>query len=139
MLWCERNGIEHYSSSDLTPAYDGADISNFKTAGMARPMIFLKDGESNVCLPCGTKNYGCAITPAFEIFPCSSIKHRDCYYDLRQLGVGESLRRMKGFMRRFQDQEISVASGDGKVCKTCIAYSEPVRDEHGDIVSFARV
>lgn len=63
-------------------------------------MILLKPGDKNVCFPCGTKNYGCAITPAFEMFPCSSIRHTDCYFDLRALGVNEAIRRMKAFMRK---------------------------------------
>lgn len=137
--WCEDHGIEHYSSSDLTLAYDSADISEFKVNGKEpRKLTILKEGQKNVCFPCGTKNYGCAITPAFEIFPCSSIKHRECFFDLRQLGVRESLHQMKAFMRRFENTEITGScTMDGKVCKTCIAFARPVRDEAGNLLSFA--
>lgn len=138
--WCEANGVEHYSSSDLTPAYDGADLSAFRVQGREpKKLVILNEGQKNVCLPCGTKNYGCAITPAFELFPCSSIKHRDCYYDIRSLGLREALRQMKAFLRRFQNSEIVEAAATGGRCKTCIAFSAPVRDASGQITHFAKL
>jgi MoaA/NifB/PqqE/SkfB family radical SAM enzyme len=138
--WCQDNGIEHYSSSDFTPAYDGVDISGFRLASGIVPIrgAPLRSHNRNVCFPCGTKNYGCALTPSFEIFPCSSIRHRDCYFDLRQLGVRESLLRMKTFMRKFQDTEIVGACGGTVGCKTCIAFATPSRNASGDIVFFAQ-
>jgi MoaA/NifB/PqqE/SkfB family radical SAM enzyme len=138
--WCGDNALEHYSSSDLTPAYDGASLSHFqvdnKEGDSRLPIAPVK---SYVCFPCDTKHYGCAITPSFEIFPCPSIRHRDCYFDLRQLGVRESLRRMKSFMRTFQNMEIKGGYGGQAGCKTCIAFSEPLRNESGEILFFTGV
>jgi MoaA/NifB/PqqE/SkfB family radical SAM enzyme len=139
VLWCDTNNVEHSSSSDLTPAYDGTDLSEFKIDGReSERLAILNEGQRNICFPCGTKNYGCAIMPAFEVCPCPSIMHRDCYFDLRQLGVRESLRRMVAFMRRFQDSEIVEATNGTARHKTCIAFSEPVRNDGGEILHFAK-
>jgi MoaA/NifB/PqqE/SkfB family radical SAM enzyme len=132
--WCTSRGVSHYSSSDVTSAYDGADLAEFRDQGVSRPMRFLRDGERNVCFPCGTRNYGCAMTPALQLFPCSSIRTPDCYFDIPALGVAEALTRMKAFIRRFQDVEIQ-STGAGKLC---MASSMPIRDNEGGLIGFAQ-
>lgn len=138
--WCQENEIEHYSSSEVTQAYDGADLKAYAVKKRNVQVSLLKAPKQAVCLPCKTKNCGSAITSSFSIYPCPSIKLSDCTFDLRQLGVPESLRRMKAFMRRFQDTEIK--GGDGECgasgCASCMAYAKPVRNETGELLHFAQ-
>lgn len=129
VAWCEHHGLEHYSSREVAPGYDGADLSGYAvSSGGSQPIA-----NSPVCLPCGTKNYGSAIDSAFRLYPCPSIRLPDCRFDLRELGVAESIGQMKDFMRRFQDVRI-----EGAGCASCIAYASPVRDAQGALVGFAQ-
>jgi MoaA/NifB/PqqE/SkfB family radical SAM enzyme len=133
VLWCKSNDVEHYSSSEVTQAYDGADLGGYavnKRDGQARDLM------KAVCLPCKAKNYGSAINASFSICPCPSIMLHDCTFDLRQLGVAESLRRMKAFMRRFQDTEIRGGERKSGGCASCMAYAKPVRNDAGDLLYF---
>ncbi len=135
VLWCKNNEIEHYSSSEVTQGYDGADLGSY---AVKKDKLQTKEPKAAVCLPCKTKNYGSAINAAFSIYPCPSIMLSDCTYDMRQIGVMESLRRMKAFMRRFQDTEI-VGNGCGTSgCASCMAYAKPVRNEAGELLHFAQ-
>jgi MoaA/NifB/PqqE/SkfB family radical SAM enzyme len=138
VLWCESNGIEHYSSSEITTAYDGADLRSFAIKKTELPPPRQKAHKKAVCLPCKTKNCGSAITSSFSIYPCPSIKLSECTFDLRQLGVSESLRRMKAFMRRFQDSEIQGGECGSSSCASCMAYAKPVRNEVGELLHFAQ-
>jgi len=132
--WCAEQGVEHYSSSEITMAYDGTALNEY--AVPANPSNARSaTGASAVCLPCGTKNYGSAINPAFEIYPCQSIRLPDCRYDLRTMGVTSALAEMKAFMRKYQSQKIRSIGGSG--CATCIAGAAPVRDKNGSILYFA--
>ena len=134
--WCSEHALEHYSSAELTSAYDGVNLDHFKVVNQsADSRLPILAAQKDVCLPCGTKNYGCALTSAFEVYPCPSIRHKGCFFDLRQLGVRESLSRMKAFMRTFQDSEIRGTREDGG--KTCMAFAQPVRDLSGNILYFA--
>jgi MoaA/NifB/PqqE/SkfB family radical SAM enzyme len=133
--WCKDNNIEHYSSSEITHAYDGTDLATYAVKKVATKAIVSK--TTAICLPCKTKNYGSAINAAFSIYPCPSIMLPDCTFDIRQLGVAESLRRMKAFMRRFQDTEIKGACGSSG-CASCMAYAKPIRNEAGEILHFAQ-
>lgn len=130
--WCKENGVEHYSSSTITNAYDGGSLNNFALEMNESPKMFKKA----ICLPCGTKNYGSAITSSFSIYPCPSIRLQDCTYDLRRLGVKEALKKMKEFMRRFQESEIKGKCGSTG-CASCMAYAKPVRNEAGELLHFA--
>jgi MoaA/NifB/PqqE/SkfB family radical SAM enzyme len=132
--WCATNGIDHYSSSEITRAYDGEDLSAFAIADKNDALTHAAN-RVPVCLPCGTKNYGSAIDAAFRIYPCPSIRLPDCRYDLRTLGVPKALAEMKAFMRKFQDTEIRGASGSK--CASCIAGAVPVRTDLGEIMHFA--
>jgi MoaA/NifB/PqqE/SkfB family radical SAM enzyme len=136
--WCEDNDIEHYSSSEITRAYDGADLRGYAVKTSDVKASFLKEPKKAVCLPCKTKNYGSAINASFSIYPCPSIQLSDCTFDLRQLGVAESLRRMKAFMRRFQDTEIQGGECGASGCASCMAYAKAVRDEAGELLHFAQ-
>ncbi|MBX7255914.1 MAG: radical SAM protein [Candidatus Hydrogenedentes bacterium] len=130
--WCAERGIKHYTSSEITQAYDGTNLSQF---ALTTPHLSRAEPKSVICMSCGTKNYGSAINSAFQIFPCPAINLKDCTFDVRQLGVDESLRRIKSFMRRFQDTEIR-RSKSGSGCATCIAYAKPKRNEAGEIIYF---
>jgi MoaA/NifB/PqqE/SkfB family radical SAM enzyme len=132
--WCAANHIDHYSSSEITRAYDGADLSAY---ALNLPVATSEStGAANsVCLPCGTKNYGSAINAAFQIYPCPSIRLADCTYDLRTMGVRSALAAMKAFMRKFQDTEIR--RGSGSKCASCIANAIPIRNELGEILHFS--
>lgn len=132
--WCAANDIYHYSSSEITRAYDGADLSTFAVTAPAT-MSGLSVKDASVCLPCGTKNYGSAINAAFEIYPCPSIRLTDCTYDLRTMGVPSALAAMKAFMRKFQDSVIR--SAGGTKCASCIAGAVPIRNELGEILHFS--
>ncbi len=130
--WCRENEIEHFSSSELTDAYDGSNLTGFAIPETTAPSL----PESPICFPCGTKNYGCALSSAFEIFPCLAIQLKDCRFDLRTLGVKESITQMKAFVRKFQNSKIRGSCKTGK-CATCIAFAKPVRDKYGTIIHFA--
>lgn len=133
--WCLDNAVEYYSSAEISQAYDGADLRGFSAApGQPKP----SNVRAAICLPCGTKNYGSAITSAFGLYPCPSIRLPDCVFSMRELGVAESIRRMKAFMRRFQDEAIHGACGGASGCANCMAYAKPVRDVDGQIVHFAQ-
>ncbi|HTS18007.1 MAG TPA: radical SAM protein [Verrucomicrobiae bacterium] len=134
-FWCKQHEIQHYSSSSLTQAYDGADLRCY---AVDRDPVQVKESGDAVCLPCKTRNYGSAIDASFSIFPCPSIRLADCTFDLRQLGVAESLRRMKEFMRRFQDAVIQGGECGSSGCASCMAHAKPVRDEAGELLHFAR-
>lgn len=135
VLWCKNNEIEHYSSSEVTQGYDGADLGSY---AVKKDNYSAREPKAAVCLPCKTKNYGSAINASFSIYPCPSIMLADCTYDMRQIGVAESLRRMKAFMRRFQDTEI-VGNGCGTSgCASCMAYAKPVCNEAGELLHFAQ-
>lgn len=136
--WCAENRIQHYTSSEFTQAYDGADLRRYALPTIARTDTQSPLETAAVCLPCGTKNYGSAINAAFEIYPCASIKLRDCTFDLRTLGVAESLRRMVEFMRCYQDQEIRSDCNSTGACASCMAYAKPVRNEAGALLYFAQ-
>ena len=138
VLWCRDNEIEHYSSSEITQAYDGADLSGYAVKASDVKASCLKEPKRAVCLPCKTKNYGSAMNATFSIYPCPAIRLHDCTFDLRQLGVTESLRRMKAFMRRFQDTEIRGGEYGASGCGSCMAYAKPVRDEAGELLHFAQ-
>ena len=132
--WCASNSIDHYSSSEITRAYDGTDLEAYAiepTGNASAPSTH----HTATCLPCGTKNYGSAINAAFQIYPCPSIRLADCTYDLRTMGVPVALAAMKAFMRQFQDTEIR-RSGGSK-CASCIAGAIPVRNDVGEIMHFA--
>ena len=132
VLWCSSNGIKHYSSSEITQAYDGVNLGHFAVS----PLLFpATQHKQNICMQCGTKNYGSAINSAFQIFPCPAINLKDCTFDLRSVGVAESLRLMKAFMRRYQDSVIR-RNSKGTGCSTCIAYARPKRNESGEIIYF---
>lgn len=135
VLWCKDNDIEHYSSSEITQAYDGADLAGYAIKNLN---VQAREPKKVVCLPCKTKNYGSAINASFSIYPCPSIMLSDCTFDLRQLGVAESLRRMKAFMRRFQDTEIRGSGCGMSGCASCMAYANPVRNEAGELLHFAQ-
>lgn len=136
--WCHEHEVEHYSSSEFTQAYDGVDLQSFDMTGLEAVSLTAKPMEKPpVCLPCGTKNYGCAIDTSFSISPCPSIRLDDCTFDLRRLGVTESLRRMKTFMRRFQDAEIRGGSSALNRRASCMAFAKPVRNEAGELLYFA--
>jgi len=134
VLWCKNNNVEHYSSSSITHAYDGTDLGDYAIEIIEHP---LTPPENEVCLPCKTKNYGSAINASFSIYPCPSIMLNDCTYDLRQIGVAESLRRMKAFMRHFQDSKIVGKHDSSSSCASCMAYAKPVRNKEGAILHFA--
>lgn len=131
--WCDRNGVSYYSSSQMTRAYDGADLSAFELR--RAQLIAQTDAPTRkpAALPCGTRNYGAAIDASFSIFPCPAIRLADCTFDLRKLGVRDSIHQMKAFIRRFQDQEIE---GSELGESTCMAYAKPTRDAAGRLVSF---
>jgi len=132
--WCAANEIGHYSSSEFSAAYDAEDISRFSSEGHV-PAPCTKR-ERSICFPCGTKNYGCAVTAAFEISPCRLIRHRECYFDIRKLGVHGCLQQMKSFIRQFGDVEIAGGRAGTSGKGSCIAFSKPVRDVEGRIISF---
>lgn len=132
--WCKRHEIEHYSSSDFTKAYDGTELSQYAV----QTDNGINHVANAVCLPCITKNCGSAINSSFCINPCPSIVLQDCLYDIRQIGVKESLSRMKAFMRRFQDAEIHNHKNGAPGCASCMAYANPVRGKDGQILYFAQ-
>ena len=134
--WCAENGIEHYSSTQMTKAYDGSNLSEFETNELTQ--ISGRRGVASVSLPCGTKNYGSAIDASFSIFPCPAIRLAECTFDIREFGVPESLARMKTFMRRFQDEPIRDGFRHSKGSATCMAYAAPVRDQSGKLLHFAQ-
>lgn len=134
-LWCKDNDIEHYSSSEITQAYDGADLGGYAVQNVH---VQAREPKKAVCLPCKTKNYGSAINAAFSIYPCPSIMLSDCTFDLRMLGVAESLRRMKAFIRHFQDTEIRGGGCGTFGCASRMAYAMPVRNEAGELLHFAQ-
>lgn len=134
--WCADHGIAHYSSSDVTMAHDGVDLSTFRvgTTSKQLPVVQL---APKVALPCGTKNYGIAIDAAFRVFPCTAIRLPDCTFDLRTTGVRASLRQVKSFMRRFQDTPLlagSASAGDA----SCMAFAKPLRDASGALLGFGQ-
>ena len=135
--WCDANDIEHYSSSDITQAYDGESLEKFESSVRAASASERRS-TSAVCLPCKTKNYGSAINSAFQIFPCPSIRLSDCTFDIRAHGLPSALRKMQGFMRSFQDTKILGAATDSKKCASCMAFAKPVRGASGEISHFAQ-
>jgi hypothetical protein len=134
--WCDANAIEHYSSSNMTQAYDGENLDKFKSKARAAPSM--RRTTEAVCLPCKTKNYGSAINAAFQIFPCPTIRLADCTYDIRTHGVPEALSKMLQFMRRFQDTEIQGVPSDSNKCASCIAFAKPIRTDSGEISHFSQ-
>lgn len=136
--WCKSNGIDYYSSSDVTQAYDSSDLRAYQVRKNEPHALLRKSHLTAVCLPCKTKNYGCAIDASFSIFPCPAIRLSDCTYDLRQIGVKESLRRMKAFMRHFQDTRIQGSESGSPKSSSCMAFAKPVRNEDGELMHFAQ-
>jgi MoaA/NifB/PqqE/SkfB family radical SAM enzyme len=134
--WCDANAIEHYSSSNMTQAYDGENLDKFKSKARAAPSM--RRTTEAVCLPCKTKNYGSAINAAFQIFSCPTIRLADCTYDIRTHGVPEALSKMLQFMRRFQDTEIQGVPSDSNKCASCIAFAKPIRTDSGEISHFSQ-
>jgi hypothetical protein len=135
--WCIQHGIKHYVSSELTQGYDGTDLRKFEVPTTKQPVVGRLHPVPRTCLPCGAKNYGGAINAVFAVSPCPSIRLHDCTFDLRQLGVAEALRKMKSFMRRFQDQEIHGGTRAAGSCASCMAYAKPVRSETGELLHFS--
>lgn len=136
--WCNSNEIDHYSSFDITQAYDGTDLRTYQVMKNEPHALLRKSPQTAVCLPCKTKNYGSAINASFSLFPCSAIRLSDCTYDLREIGVTESIRRMKAFMRRFQDTQIQGSESGSTTCTSCMAFAKPVRNEAGELMHFAQ-
>jgi MoaA/NifB/PqqE/SkfB family radical SAM enzyme len=136
--WCKSNEIDHYSSFDITQAYDGTDLRTYQVRKNEPQALLRKSPPTAVCLPCKTKNYGSAINASFSIFPCPAIRLSDCTYDLRQIGVKESLRRMKAFMRCFQDTQIQGSESGSSNCASCMAFAKPVRNEAGELMHFGQ-
>lgn len=134
--WCDANEIKHYSSSNVTMAYDGENLDKFKSK--ADTVYSKQRVKDAVCLPCNTKNYGSAINAAFQIFPCPTIRLADCTYDIRTYGVQEALRKMLQFMRRFQDSKIEGVPSNPNRCASCIAFAKPIRTDSGEISHFAQ-
>lgn len=129
--WCENNDVGFYSSSQVNDAYDGASMDHFDIKN-GKELEITKQSPQK-CFPCGTVNYGSAITAGFELYPCPSIRHKECRYSLIECGVKTAIFKMKAFMRRFQDEEIVPGQGH---CATCIAYAAPLRNKNGNLIGF---
>ena len=66
--WCRSEKLIHNSSSNITNGYDGVDLSQFRSNYRdLQPIQFLSKSHKSVALPCGTRNYGCAMTSSFRI------------------------------------------------------------------------
>lgn len=130
--WCNDNHLYHYTSSEFTQSYDGKQLGRYAINETAAP----KPATDKVlCMPCKAKSYGTALNSEFAISPCAAIQLSDCTFDLKQIGVKESLRRMAAFMKRFQNTEIRPGKDSSRYA-TCIAYANPVRDAAGEILYF---
>lgn len=135
--WCDENALEHYSSSNITNAYDGENLGRFKSKARS-PEVPKRPTTDAICLPCKTKNYGSALNAAFQLFPCPTIRLADCTYDVRTHGMPEALHKMRQFMRRFQDTKILGTPSDSNKCASCIAFAKPIRTDGGEIDHFAQ-
>lgn len=133
--WCKDNNIKHYSSNEITNAYDGVDLRYYEVLEVNTSY---KKPNQSICLPCNTRYYGSAIDASFSIFPCASIRLKDCMFDIRDIGVSESINRLKKFINKFQDTKIINSSNGKSNCATCMAYAQPVRDSNGDILYFSQ-
>ena len=129
--WCTQSGVRHYSSSNFTEAYDGADLSAFSLGKLTDS----SQGANVIALPCGTRNYGCALDSAFRMSPCPSIRLPEASFDVRKLGVDSAIDQMKEFINWVKDQEISPSSC-GTGCAKCVAFAVPVRNVEGKLYSF---
>ena len=135
-IWCRRNGIGFYSSSRLTHAYDGANVSRYEVGATEVCPSLVPIQKRDVCFPCGTKNYGAAIDATFSLLPCPAIRLDDRAFDMRKIGVKEAVKGMKAFIRRFQDTEIVGPIETNRA--SCMAFAKPVRTESGELYSGPR-
>lgn len=132
--WCKKNNIDYYTYSDIKDAYDGTSKKVFEYKKSKNKE---QKQEEYICLPCEAKKYGCYINSGFTMSICANIQLSDFTENILELGIKQSLKRLKQFIYKFHDKKIIGDCANNQECATCIAYAIPIRNEKDEIISFS--
>jgi hypothetical protein len=85
--------------------------------------------KQKLCFSCAAGTYGIHINSKFELQPCLSFNGKKDGYNIRMLGMHESLMRLEMYLYSVREKPIIGCFGcDSSVnCKMCPAFGEEVR------------
>jgi len=128
--WCNRHGIVHYFSTDISNGYDAYSLESFSAsnddiirydlknelayiAKNGYPDNFIKRKKS---FSCAVGSYGYHINSKFELLPCSFFNGKINGIDISRHGVKDSLFTLKNYIEPIKNTNMLNCNG-------CIAYS----------------
>ena len=148
--WCMDRDITHYHSSDITQSYDNQTLVEFIAPSKIKlkyevenEINFIKNygspitGVKKSSFSCAVGSYGLHINSNFELQPCSSFNGKKEGYNIRELGIEQSLKQLRTYVSSIYGKPIigCVGCESSSHCKMCPALGEEVKHK-GEIIGY---
>lgn len=144
--WCDEKNITHYYSTDISDSYNGVKLIHFSSdykeklsydvkneVKFISESVMAVNNKAKSCFSCAVGSYGIHINSAFNLLPCSSFNGKMEGYDIRELGMLESLSQLRSYVNAVHKKPIMDCIGCSASvhCKMCPAIGEEVRSGDG--------